>query len=150
MKPARTERLCHRSVPPSTQGRGLLVIAETSLIVSQVYQPLAGLGRCPSPLSLNPLWFRSSQFISGQPAVALCPCCSHLTLLWALFPPYWNSMTKSDPSQHYHRDCRSSLFSGFKCSSAFGFSVSVLILAISPNCSLSRALTSNLSTGGLP
>ena len=150
MKPARTERLCHRSVPPSTQGRGLLVIAETSLIVSQVYQPLAGLGRCPSPLSLNPLWFRSSQFISGQPAVALCPCCSHLTLLWALFPPYWNSMTKSDPSQHYHRDCRSSLFSGFKCSSAFGFSVSVLILAISPTCSLSRALTSNLSTGGLP
>lgn len=63
----------------------------------------------------------SGQFISCQRVVALPPCCSHLTPLWALFLHDWNWVAKSDPSQRYHEFCRSGSFLGFRCSSAIGF-----------------------------
>ncbi|VCX36631.1 unnamed protein product [Gulo gulo] len=59
---------------------------------------LAESSRCYSRLSLNPLSFRSGQFISCQQAAASFPLCGHLTPLWALFLHHWNSMAKSDPT----------------------------------------------------
>lgn len=121
---------CHSQ----SRGRELWVIVETLPIVSRAYQTLAESSRWYSLLSLNPLSFRSGQFISCQQAAASSPRCGHLTPLWALFLHRWNSVAKSDPSERYRRYCRGACSRVLDARRHLAFLSAAAILAISLTC----------------
>lgn len=107
-------RLCHRSVPPEPNGRGLLEIVATSQIVSKAYQGTAGMTHCF-------LWtFSPFSLASSLAAKGLQPCLPpDIALGFVPAPLELGGKIRSKSASS--RGLQKQPGSGFRCSSTFGF-----------------------------